>query len=206
MIGLATIIAALAADELQLEQRVRRDITASRGWCPATRASLIELCESVSDAVIALVEYAGGVNDPDIWDRLHTTMARRWPSSFVSMGMSRAVFRLCPGLVLKVGLTGEGREAIMSEALAWKKLPEPLRSDFFVPVVAADSFRGRWLVMEEAQSSDIVSDEDLFGRMGELEKLQQDETPWMLTRSYEPDFSMNWGVHDGKPKVIDYQW
>jgi len=119
----------------------------------------------------------------------------------IAFGSTRVAFRLPSGHVLKLPWGKEGKRANVSERDAWKAsgLDSEVR-DFLVPVLAGDE---DYVLMEYAKRAPWTSSKAFRVRYARWEKLVDQKRPGACSGDY--GLKMNWGIHGGKYKLLDYE-
>lgn len=141
---------------------------------------------------VTLVSGQGTRDSQHVW--------REWLETsgipYISRGISRSVYDLGDGNVLKVQ-NATHRDGCNSQELnLWKEVVGTEYEKSFAPIVAADK-GGRWLVMKKA----YVSDDDSTQR-AIVDDLRDVIREYGLTDIHYG----NVGSYDGQPVIIDYAW
>jgi len=130
-----------------------------------------------------------------------TDFQKRFGIEYLGCGSTRCVFRLPSGHVLKLPLGEWGEAANDSEAESWyDSETDPLVRNFLVPIVGGGP---GGIVMEHALSIPEERWDELYEYWNEWIELLEASRPGADTKDF--DATWNWGLHDGKFKLIDYE-
>ena len=133
-------------------------------------------------------------------DDVYTDFPERFGIEFLGYGVSRCVFRLPSGHVLKLPFGEWGEAANDSETESWyDSVADPEVRDFLVPIVEGGP---KWIVMEYARSIPENRKNEMRERRDRWIALSEENRPGANAIDfYAGD---NWGLHKNKPKLIDY--
>jgi len=132
---------------------------------------------------------------------------RRWFEdqtglAYLGHGNHRIVFRMSDGDVLKLALDIEGEKANELETAAWEEYgADPRVRDYLVPLIAGNE---DFVIMEHAtplsSPMDLKTEQEFTRRHNRWQRMAFEG----LHDVYDTSMR-NWGRHDGKLKLLDYE-
>lgn len=161
-------------------------------WAYWVWGQVVEDQDELDDFFLA--EVAGMPGHLQRWWKGETGM------TYIGQGATRLVFRMGDGNVLKLALDFNGEQANISEIEVWDEWSEDENTvDFLVPLLAGDE---RFVVMEQAELLPC----DLFRRKQLADRVNARILAWKaLDTSVDDTHPDNWGIHEGKIRLLDYQ-
>lgn len=232
LIGLGSLFGSILSEGARSDAQryVETTLRARFGVCGASdewlwaRTHAIELqilavraWESYQDMVVGILEIPAmrlGVGVLSLLDSDRDTrrayLDEAWPRRSVleeiiglkvhGHGAGRSVFELVPGLAVKLAIFDDDRRLNLDEARRYRQLPKSIRA-MVVPIVDVDP-DGRWLIMEEAIPMPLAPETELRAELGRKMDLMK-----LFCRRHGLeglDLAIyNWGIHDGRVKLLD---
>ena len=216
--GDGTGIALLSVLALAGAAAAFRGSGASRNADP--RAQIERALALVPELVLRWVNHENGTDltDPNEVESFHLSdlnappkqvldwWARETGLTYVGQGNQRVVFRLVDGSVLKLALDDWGREGNEREIETWREAQGDLEVlDLLVPILSGNEDFIHMAGADPLSSARLRADPQLAARF--MARLKVANNFGWEGRLMADDFAtpMNWGIHDGEIKILDYE-